>query len=45
MDGTLDFTNDDWHDLSPFFGHNASSQPKSILEANKASFASYSLIQ
>ena len=33
----------DWHDLSPiFFGHNASSQTKSILETNKTSFASYS---
>ena len=35
----------DWHDLSPiFFGHNASSIPKRILETNKTSFASYSLI-
>ena len=36
----------DWRDLSPiFFDHNASSLSKSILETNKTSFASYSLIQ
>ena len=28
-----------------FFDHNAPSQPKSILETIKTSFASYSLIQ
>ena len=35
----------DWHDFSPIiFGYNASSLPKSILETNKASFASNSMI-
>ena len=29
--------------ISNFFGHNASSWPKHILETNKTSFASYSL--
>ena len=32
----------DWHDLFPFF---LDTKPKSILETNKTSFASYSLIQ
>ena len=40
------FSKFDWHDLYQFFfGHNASSQPKSILETNKTSSASNSLIE
>ncbi len=37
----------DWDDLSisNFFDYNAASLSKSILETNKTSFASYSLIQ
>ena len=30
------FSKFDWYDLGIFFGHNASSEPKSIIETNKA---------
>ena len=35
----------DWYNIPPFFGHNASSEPKSILETNQTTFSSYSSMQ